>query len=96
MANIIAGATVLNVSSAAKNNYPGTGAFPGQQNLMPLLKSWLAEAWKGRNPLAFGEGRIGIPRPGTESCLFEVLTDKLAGHEANSRGSEHFAFLPLS
>lgn len=38
MANFKTGATVLDVSSAAKNNYPGTGAFPGQQNLMLLFK----------------------------------------------------------
>lgn len=57
MAKLKTGATVLDVSSAAKNNYPGTGAFPGQQNLMPLLKSWLAEALEGKKPFSIWGGK---------------------------------------
>lgn len=71
MAKLKTGATVLDVSSAAKNNYPGTGAFPGQQNLMPLFKI-LASRSLGREETLQHLGREGLVFPVQElkaACL---------------------------
>lgn len=43
----------MDVSSAAKNNYPGTGAFPEQQNLMPLFKMLAKSSLGGEGMKSF-------------------------------------------
>lgn len=49
----------MDVSSAAKNNYPGTGAFPEQQNLMPLFKILAKSslAGEGKKPFSICRGK---------------------------------------
>jgi len=64
----------LDVISAAKNNYPGTGAFPGQQNLTPRFKTLARRSLGGEGNKPFsiwggGEGQVFPAQELKAACL---------------------------